>query len=182
MLGSPSRCAKYCVPCLLMETFSFRLPLPETTLATTMGSPPPFSANLTHQFVVNDPIEEFLQVEINAPAAAFGNILLRLCHRLMGRPSRSEPIAVIGKRPVPLPLENLHHRLLDESVQHRRNAKLAHPSVRFGDFNPPHRLRLIGSAQQLFPDGWPVLLQIVGYSIDSHPVDARTTLVGLPPP
>jgi hypothetical protein len=28
---------------------------------------------------------------------------------------------VIGKRPVPSPLENLHHRLLDESIQHRRD-------------------------------------------------------------
>jgi hypothetical protein len=30
-------------------------------------------------------------------------------------------------------LQNLHHRLLDESIQHRRNAKLAHSSsVRLG--------------------------------------------------
>ena len=34
--------------------------------------------DLTHQFVVIDSIEEFLQIEINAPAVAFGDILLRL--------------------------------------------------------------------------------------------------------
>jgi hypothetical protein len=34
--------------------------------------------DLTHQFVVIDPIENFLQIKINAPALAFGNILLRL--------------------------------------------------------------------------------------------------------
>jgi hypothetical protein len=39
----------------------------------------------------------------------------------MSRPSWPEPVAVIGKRPVPSPLENLHHRLLDESIQHRRD-------------------------------------------------------------
>src|ERR1017187_1370588 len=83
--------------------------------------------DLTHQFVVIDPIEKLLEIEINAPAAAFGDILLRLCHRLMGRPSRPEPIAVIGERPVPPPLQNLHHRLLDKSIQHRWDAKLAQP-------------------------------------------------------
>ena len=82
-------------------------------------------------------------------------------HGLMSRPSRPETVAVIGERPVPLLLQNLHHRLLDKPIQHRRDAKLAHPSVRLGDFHPPHRLRLIGPAQQLFPDGWPVLFQIV---------------------
>src|ERR1700722_11805537 len=50
----------------------------------------PFS-DLTHQFVVIDSIEEFLQIEINAPAVAIGDILLRLGHRLMSRPSRTEP-------------------------------------------------------------------------------------------
>src|SRR5580698_751615 len=39
--------------------------------------------DLTHQFVVIDSIEEFLQIEINAPAVTLGDILLRLCHCLM---------------------------------------------------------------------------------------------------
>jgi len=96
----------------------------------------------------------------------------------MSRPFRPEPIAVIGKRPVPPPLQNLQHRLLDESIQHRRDAKLSHPSVRLGDFHPSHRLRFIGPIQQLFPDGWPVLFQIVLEPDDSHAVDARTAFVG----
>ena len=54
---------------------------------------------------------------------AFGDILLRLCHRLMSRPSQSETVAVIGKRLVPLPLQNLHHRLLNQSIQHTRNVR-----------------------------------------------------------
>ena len=115
--------------------------------------------DLCHQFVVIDPVEELLQIQIHHPAIACGDILLRRCHRLMRRASRPKPVAVIGKRPVPLALQHLHHRLLDESIQHRRDAKLSHPSVRLRDFHPPHRLRLIGPAQQLFPDGWPVLFQ-----------------------
>jgi hypothetical protein len=31
---------------------------------------------------------------------------------------RSKPIAVLGERRVPLPLQHLHHRLLDEAIQH----------------------------------------------------------------
>src|SRR5881296_1697767 len=33
--------------------------------------------DLTHPFVVVDPVEEFLQVEIHAPAVAFGDVPLR---------------------------------------------------------------------------------------------------------
>src|SRR5262249_23887481 len=43
----------------------------------------------------------------------------------------------------------------------------------------PHRLRFVGPVQQLSPDGWPVLLQVVRNSADRHSIDARTTLVGL---
>src|SRR5439155_19567157 len=68
-----------------------------------------------------DSIEKFLQIKINTPAVACSDILLRLDHGLMGRPSRPKTVAVIGKRPVPPPLQNLHHRLLDESIQHRRD-------------------------------------------------------------
>src|SRR5215471_2059490 len=110
---------------------------------------------------------------------AFGDILLRLCHCLMSRLPRPESIAVFGKRPVPPPLQNLHHRLLDESIQHRRDAKLSHPSVRLGDFHPPYRLRFVSSVQQLFSDGWPVLFQVVGDSADSDPIDTRATFISL---
>src|SRR5918912_1285877 len=48
--------------------------------------------DLTHQFVVIDSIEEFLQIKINAPAVAFDDILLRLCHCLMSRSPRSKAV------------------------------------------------------------------------------------------
>src|SRR3954453_8433879 len=97
----------------------------------------------------------------------------------MSRPPRPEPITVIGKRPVPPPLQNLHHRLLDKSIQHGRNAKFSHSSVRLGDFHPPHRPGLVGPVQQLFPDGWPMLFQVILDSDDGHAIDARTTFIGL---
>jgi hypothetical protein len=77
-------------------------------------------------------------------------------------------------------LQHLQHRLLDESIQHRGDAQLSHSSVRLGDFNPPHRLRLVGPVQKLYSDGWPVLFQVRD-TADGHPIDARTTVVGLHP-
>src|ERR1035437_6455962 len=53
------------------------------------------------------------------------------------------------------------------------------PGIR--NFYSPHRFRLVSPTQQLFPDGWPVLLQVVLDSDDGHPVNARTTFVGLHP-
>src|SRR5437868_1131462 len=95
----------------------------------------------------------------------------------MSRPPRPEPVTVIGRRPVPPPLQNLHHRLLDKAIQHGRNAQLPHPaSVLFLNLHPSYRLRFIGPIQQLFPDGWPVLLQVVAKLVDGHPIDTRATL------
>jgi site-specific DNA recombinase len=115
-----------------------------------------------HQFVVVDSIKELFQVEVYHPAIACSDIPLRLGHRLMRRAFRTKSVAVFGERRVPSALQHLHDRLLDQSIQHRRNAQLAHPSVRLLDLYSPHRLRLVGPAQQLFPYAWPVLLQVAG--------------------
>ena len=110
------------------------------------------------------------------PAVASRKVLLRLCHGLMCRSMRSKPIAVMGERRVPPLLQNLPDRLLDEAIQHGRDAKLAHPSsIRFRDFHPLHRFRFVGPIQQLVPKL--VLLEIVAKLIDGHPVDAGATFV-----
>jgi len=127
---------------------------------------------------VIDSIEEFFQIKIDHPAVALRNVLLRLRHGLMRRPMRSKSIAVMGERRVPSPLQYLHHRLLDEAIQHGWDAKLSHPSsIRLRDFHPPYRFRFVGPVQQLLPNGRPVLLQIVAKLIDGHPVDARATFI-----
>src|SRR5260370_42535090 len=106
-----------------------------------------------------DSIEKFFQVEIDHPSMAVRNILLRLSNGVMRRPTGSELIAVLGERWIPLPLQNLHHRLLDTAIQHGWDAKLSHPSaVRLRDFHPSPRFRFVGPVQQLLPNGRPVLL------------------------
>ena len=55
-----------------------------------------------------------------------------------------------------MPLKNLQQGLLDQSVDDARHAELSDPAVRFGDFDPFDRLRLVGSREQLRPNAWPV--------------------------
>src|SRR5581483_8315191 len=71
--------------------------------------------DLPHQFVVIDSIEKFLQVKIDAPAVTFSDILLRPCYCLMSGSPRPKTVAAFGEGPIPAPLQNLHHRLLDKS-------------------------------------------------------------------
>src|SRR3954469_14342483 len=96
----------------------------------------------------------------------------------MGRATGSEPVAVFRERRVPAALQDLENRLLNQAIQHGGDAELAHSSVRFGDFDSPHRLRPVSPVEQLFPDGWPVLTQVVLGLVDGPAIDAGTPLVG----
>jgi hypothetical protein len=78
----------------------------------------------------------------------------------MGAASGPEPVTVFGKLRVPSALQNLHHRLLNHAVQHRRDAQLTHPSVRLGYLYPLYRLRLVSTCKKLGADGWPVFQQV----------------------
>ena len=80
---------------------------------------------------------------------ALGNVLLCLSHRLMSASPRAKAEAVFAERRVPLLLEHLIYRLLNEAIQYGRNAKFSHPAVRLGDFHTLHRLRLIGPVEEL---------------------------------
>ena len=135
-----------------------------------------------HQDVVVDPIEELFEVEIHDPAVTLGYVALGGRHRLMRRSSGSEPEAGRGERLIPAALQHLQHRLLNKAVQSGRNAKLAHSTVRLGDFHMLHRLRCIGAVQELLSNGWPVLPQVVRQVTDGHTVDTWGTLVGLNSP
>jgi len=118
-----------------------------------------------------DSIEEFFEIDINHVAITLGNVSLCLGYSLMGRASRPEAVAVLGKRRVPTLLQNLQQRLLDQSVNDTRDAEFSDPAIRLGDLNPVHRLRLVGSVKQLAPNGRPVLTQVVHGVVDGQPID-----------
>src|SRR5262249_602906 len=94
-----------------------------------------------------------------------------------GRSARSESVAVLGKRRVPAFLEDLQQRLLDQTIDNTRDAEHSDPAVRFGDFDPQDRLRLIGPLEQLFPQSWPGLPTVAQARVDGHAIAARTPLV-----
>ena len=126
-----------------------------------------------------DPVEEFLQVKVHDVAVAVRDVSLRLGDGVMGRAAGAKPVAVLGERRVPTPLQDLLYRLLDEAVERAGNAELPDtPSVALRDFHPLHRLGLVRPAQELFPNGRPVFAQVAGEFLDGHPVDARAALVG----
>src|SRR5512135_3205347 len=96
----------------------------------------------------------------------------------MSRATGPEPVAVFRERRVPAALQDLQDRLLDQAIQHGGDAELAHPAVRFGDLYPPHRLRPVSPVEQLFPEGWPVLTQVVPGLVNGPAIDAGAPLVG----
>src|SRR5215831_9931576 len=124
-------------------------------------------------------IQELLQVDVHHHDGSGRDVRLRPLHSLMCRVPRSEAKARLGERPVPVRLQHLHHRLLDEAVEHRRDAERPHAARRLRYLHPPHRLRLVGALKQLSPDRGPVLLQVGRQGIDAHSVDSRRALVAL---
>ena len=96
-----------------------------------------------HEFVVINSVKKFRQIYIDDEPIAFGDVGLRLRHRLLGRASRPKAVAVLAERRVPQRLQPLQHRLLDHAVDHGWNAEVACPAGRFRDLHPTHRLRLV---------------------------------------
>ena len=74
-------------------------------------------------------------------------------------------------------LQHLKQRLLDQTIRHRGDAKLALASVRFRNRYPTHRLRPVRARQQVFPDRWPFGARPFGGLVDIQPVDTRCALV-----
>jgi hypothetical protein len=66
--------------------------------------------------------------------------------------------------------------LLDQPVDNARHAELSDPDVRFGDFDPLDRLRLVSAPEQLSPNLRPVLTQVALSVVDGHPVHTRAAL------
>jgi site-specific DNA recombinase len=97
-----------------------------------------------HEFVVIDPVEELRQIYIDNELIAVGDIGLRLRHRLLGRASGPEAVTVLAERRVPQRLKPLEHRLLDDAIDHGRNAESTPPATPgLWDHHPAHRLRLV---------------------------------------
>jgi len=102
-----------------------------------------------HQEVLVDPVEEFLQVEIDHAGVPFGDIGLGSCDRLMSGSTGPKAKARVRERRVPAWLKHLQYRLLDEAVEHPRNAEGTHAATpaNLGDLDPQYRLRSVGAVE-----------------------------------
>jgi len=108
---------------------------------------------------------------------AFGDVGLRLRHRLLGRAPRPEAVAVLAERRVPQRLKPLEHRLLNHAVDHGWNAEVACPAGRLRDLHPTHRLRLVATLEQLIFDLRPARFENVRQLFDGDTVNAGRSLV-----
>jgi hypothetical protein len=84
---------------------------------------------------------ELRQFDIHEKPLAFDDIGLSLRHRLVGRATRPEAVAVLAECRVPLRLKPLQERLLGLRDQLRWNFQVGHPAVRLRNLHPKDRLR-----------------------------------------
>lgn len=125
-----------------------------------------------------DPVEELLQVQIYDNRAAFGYVTAGLGQGVMRPVSHAKAEARVREGWVQDRVQHLQDRLLHKPVNHRRDAQLSHPAARLGDFDSPHRLRLVAAVQQRSDEFLFVLGEPVAQFVEGHPIYARRSLVG----
>jgi hypothetical protein len=136
-------------------------------------------AQPVYQDVMVDPVEELRQVHVHHHALARLHVGPRGLDRVVCPPSGSEPVAVFAEGGVDQGLQHLQQRLLDQPIQHRRDAQLALAPVRFGNHHPSHRLGPVRARQQRLAGLRPTRAQQLGRVLDVEPVHSSRALVGL---
>ena len=132
---------------------------------------------LSHQHVVVHPVEKLLQVHVHHPPLPALDVLLRRAHGIVCVASRPKTVAVLREARVESRLQHIQNELLDKAIEHRRDAKLAHPAVLLRYLVLAHRRRLIRPLKKLLAQLLPVRLQMRRQLVHRHPVDAGTALV-----
>jgi hypothetical protein len=87
---------------------------------------------------------------------------------------------VLAECRVPQWLEPLQDGLLDHAVDRARNAEVARPAGRLGDFHPSNRLRLVAPLEQLPFDLRPARRENSRQLLDGDPVNTGCPLVAGP--
>jgi site-specific DNA recombinase len=105
------------------------------------------SGQTGHQDVVVHSIEELLQIEVHDDDSPIGYVSAGRSQRIVRAASRSETVARCREGRGHKRFQHLKDGLLDQTVDHRRDAQLSHPATGLGDVHFSHRLRSIPSAQ-----------------------------------
>ena len=92
--------------------------------------------------------------------------------------ARAEAIAVVAEGRIKDRLKNLKHRLLDQAVRHRGDAKLALTAPWFRYHHATNRLWPVRPPQQAVADIGPASSQHLGGLVYVQPIHSRRSLVG----
>ena len=122
-------------------------------------------------------VEILGQVHFYCAGVALLCVFLYPAHRLLSASFRAVAVACIREQRFIDWLQLLGNGLLDDTVYHRWDAQLAHPSIWFRNFLSSHR----GGIVFLFPDALKqfrsVFLQPRQGLLYGHPVDTRCSMV-----
>ena len=138
-------------------------------------------AHANHQAVVVDAVEERFQIDVHHPAVSLSDRGLGVAHRLVCVAPGPKAVAVGVEVAVPLALDDLRQRLLDESVRYRRDAKESFSAVWLWDFHALDWFGPVSARHQLRADAGPIRFQMDAEFIDAHAVNARRAFVALDP-
>lgn len=106
-------------------------------------------------------------------AATTNHIILCVKHGMMCTATGPKTVAVITEEWVKDRIQHLMHCLLDQTLNHREDAKLAHPfATGFRDIYFPDCRWLVAAVEQLFFDMRPVSVQVRAKFTDQHLVDS----------
>src|SRR5438552_2573099 len=106
-------------------------------------------------------VEELFQVQVHYPAMTRRHVLAGTQDRVLRAATRPKAEAFRREGRIKDRLQYLEQGLLDQPVQHRRNAQRPYSStIRLGDFHLPDRLRNVPSLEQFLTDACPVRLTV----------------------
>ena len=94
--------------------------------------------------------------------------------------ARPEAVAVLAEGGIKNGLQHLQQRLLDQTIRHRRDAKLALASLGLGDRHPSYRTGPVRPRQQLFADRRPLRAQLRGGLVNVQTIHTGYAFVPAP--
>ncbi len=128
------------------------------------------------------PVEEPVEIDIDDPGLPGLDRPPRRFHGLVGAPTGPEAEAPVRERRFEDGAEDLAQRLLEEAIEDRRHAQLAHTAAGLGDRHPADGAGSVRAIVEALADPGPGGLQIRSKLSRRHAVGSRSAAVALDAP
>jgi hypothetical protein len=135
------------------------------------------SGDPRHQRVVPNPIEERVEIKVDAPRRVISDELACPLDRIMRRAPRPVAEAVGMEHRIEDRREHLQDGLADHPIHRSRHPQHPQTTRGLGDHHPPDRLRPVGARVKRRADLQPMAVQPRPQLLRAHPVNARGTSV-----